>query len=245
MKKLVLLPLLLLALSSHSQEFEIGGSTFYNFFIDLPNLKDYSSPIKEPDKLSNYGFDVFVAIPAGNFKFYPTFSYCFPIYTDLYNLKGQYMPLGNETSVPYKEVGQGWTPTIYSDDYTADWSDAELSQTSFGSYAMFVLTEGVEIGAGLFYRNRKMNITDYTAYDEYTWYSSTDTITDNYLYETTWVNNQTTTKTIHYRSLNIPLTLNLKYDSGPLYNGLSIAYWWPGDGYLSIRYTLGIRFGEY
>lgn len=248
MKKFI--PLLIFTIfvfSSYAQDqdFEIGFGTSYDFFIDPPNLKNYSSSIKEPGKISTYGFDFFIGVPVGRFKLYPTFIYSFPTYISLNNLQGRYIPLGNETSVPYKEVGQGWVPTIYSKDYVTDWSDAELSQTAFGSYAMFVLIEGVEIGAGLFYRNRRLDITDYTAYDEYTWYGSTDTITDNYFYETTWVNDETTTKKVRYHSVNIPLTLNIKYDTGPIYNGITLSYWVPGDTYLSLRYTLGIRLGQY
>lgn len=174
----------------------------------------------------------------------PTFIYSIPT-NSLYlqNLQGKEVPLGYNISVPYLDEGEGWTPTIYSDDYTYREADAEIWQQSYGSYIMYVLTEGVEIGAGIFYRKKTLEVTNYTAYDEYSWYASTDTVLDHYIHEQTWIEPQALEK-VHFRSLSFPLTLNFKYETDGIYNGFSFSYWVPGDSYFTFRYTFGITFGN-
>lgn len=242
MKRFLLYILLISPTFASAQGVEFGFGTSYDFGIDFPNISKYYA---KNERISAMSFDVFIGIPIGErIMLRPAFIYSIPL-TTLYliNNEGTQLPLGENLTVPYLDESEGFSPTLYTEDYIYYEAEGEIWQQSYGSYIMYVLTPGVEIGAGVFLRDKVIEATSYTAYDEYEWYASTDTTFDHYYHVNTWFGYGTVEK-IHHRTIVFPLTFNFKYDTGGIYNGFSFSWWVPGDNYFTFRYTFGITFGN-
>lgn len=243
MKRFLLYTLLIFPIVGNAQNVEFGFGSSYDFGIDFPNIGKYFT---KNEYISTMSLDAFIGIPVGErIMLRPSFIYSIPL-NSLYlvNTEGDEVPLGYNLTVPYLDANDGWVPTLYSDDYTYYEAEGQIWQRSYGSYVMYVLTEGVEIGAGLFLRDKIIEATTYTAYDEYSWYASTDTTFDHYYHVQTWINPQGTTERIHHKTLSFPLTLNFKYEGNGVYNGFSFSWWVPGDNYFTFRYTFALTFGD-
>ena len=230
------------ALTGQAQDnrFEIGTAMGYDYGVNFEEIGPYE--VYASGRTSMISFDAYVRIPISkHLALYPNFIYSIPLRTmPVRNLNGDYLPNGYGFDLPYNQNNPSF---YYTEDYPTLSSDAEIWQTSYGAYLTFILVPGFELGSGLFIQNRRTDVYDFYAYDEYYWTNSTGTQWDHYSLWDTYEYNYSSNVTSYKSSrLVAPLILNMSGNWGYFTQGMSVVRWLGVDPYWTFRYTAGISF---
>lgn len=221
--------------------FEIGTGFSYDYGVNFKGTQGYEPYGK--GRLAMLSFDAYMRIPFLRiFSIYPTYIFSIPSRSLLVkNQAGDYIPQGYGLDLPWSPDNPDY---FYGEDYYDLTSEVEIWQQQYGAFLTVHLGGGIEIGSGIFLRNRKTLIYDYLLYDEYSYSSSTGNQWDHYAYSDTYGYGQPgrVSKT---RKLSpaVPLLLTYSYYfDGWFYMGANFITWFVNDTYLSFRYTMGIQF---
>lgn len=235
--------LMLFGFLGANAQVEVGFGTSWDYGIDMAEGTGYTPYGR--GQTSMFTIDGYIRIPLNcRIAIYPTYQYSIPMRTILLeNPQGDYIPEGYGVSLPYADDAN-FSNYYYSDDYYTLTSEADVFQTSIGSFLMLDVGAGVEIGTGLFVRKKETRIFDFMAYDEYYYYGSTGTDTDDYIYSDTYEYWGPSEEKVFVEKLTtVPLVLQYtQYFDGSLYMGGSFIYWTGTDNYMSFRYTMGVNF---
>lgn len=218
--------------------FQFGMGSSWDYGIELPELPGYAP--YGTSRSSAFSFDAFAGIPFGRLTVYPTFIYSIPSRDVLVrNLQGDYIPGGYALSLPYSDNNPS---EIYSPTYYDLSARAQIWEQKLGAMALFHLGGGVELGTGLFRRQKTVSISSPVLYDAY-WYSgSTGTETDDYSYYGTYTDHVAYDE-FKVSSMSVPMVLQWRYQNSFLYTGTSVVRWvGGGDGFWSFRFTTGFHF---
>lgn len=229
-----------LAAQENQGLFQLGASSSYDYGVNFEPVSKYQ-PLAS-GRVGMFSFDVHARIPLTKFiGIHPTYIWSFPMRDMIVsNLDGDYLPYGYGFDLPYDDNNPSYW---YTDDYETLFSDAEISQQSFGAFLTLMPFRGFEIGSGMFIRNKLINVYNYTAYDEYYYYGSTGTQWDHYNWWDTWENPwPTSVNSYRFRSVTFPVIMKFDYPMGFINQGMSVVYWAGHDPYWSFRYSMGIAF---
>lgn len=237
---LLILTALLLATALPAQNstgFQIGTGVSYDFGVNLPSMPGFEPYGK--GGVAMYSFDGYIGIPMGRLTLYPSYILSVPARQMIVrNLQGDYLPEGYSMTLPYSENNPG---VIFSQDYYNLSSLVDLWQRSWGTYALFHIGAGVELGTGVFRRKKIVDVYSEVLFDEYYYFASNGTLTDEYSYwDTYW--NYTEWQQFIEKSLAFPLVFQWRYEGNFFYSGMSLSYWLGDDPFFSIRYSAGLNF---
>ncbi|MCB9235393.1 MAG: hypothetical protein H6581_27305 [Bacteroidia bacterium] len=220
--------------------FQIGTGITYDYGVNFTGNEHYQ-PLAS-GQTSMVSFDVFCRIPVNKFiGLYPTYFYSIPTRSMLVsNLQGDYLPNGYGFDLPYNPNNPDFW---YSQDYATLTSRAEIWQQSYGSFITLMPVQGFELGTGFFMQQRRVDVYDYTAYDEYYWTGSDGTTWDHYsLWDSYQYPYSTSANSYKTRQATVPVFMNFFGQWGFFQQGMSVIYWTGADKYWSFRYTMGVAF---
>lgn len=228
----------LLPAQNERMGFQLGLGSSFDYGISLPEIPGFAPYGK--GRVGAVTFDAFAGIPLGRIALYPSYMFSIPTRAmTVQNLRGDYIPQGYGISLPYSTENPN---AIFSENYYDLSATAEIWERKMGAFALLHLGGGLEIGSGLFRRQKKVLLTSPVRYDEY-WYSgSTGTETDEYSYVGSYTDHYETDEFTD-NSLAVPIVLQWRYQGETFYSGTSVIRWiGGGDGFWSFRYTTGIHF---